>query len=162
MDIFNQNKQLKRLVVVLTILNFFLIGFFLWKDVLHRPPSGNSRDFSDVSNVLEKELNLSPPQVEQMKSIRSAFFDKEKVLSTTIRSERDSMNVGMFNKNTSEVAMKILARNIAENEYKMELLRLQQAQELKAICTEAQQEKFEALVLEIRDYFRPNNPPPRK
>lgn len=41
----------------------------------------------------------------------------------------------------------------------MELLRFEQAKELKSICNDKQQEKFEKLVKEIRDYFRPDNQP---
>jgi hypothetical protein len=162
MDIFNQRKQLLRLVVVLTILNLFLISFFLCKDVFHGPPSDKISDVHGVSIVLEKELGLSGIQAEKIKEIRASFFKKEKVLEEIIRSERDSVNVGMFNKNTNEDEIKTLARNIADNEYQMELLRFEQAQELKSICTPEQQEMFEKLVLEIRDYFRPNNPPPHK
>jgi len=162
MDIFNQRKQLLRLVVVLTILNLFLISFFLCKDVFHGPLSDKISDVHGVSIVLEKELGLSGIQAEKIKEIRASFFKKEKVLEEIIRSERDSVNVGMFNKNTNEDEIKTLARNIADNEYQMELLRFEQAQELKSICTPEQQEMFEKLVLEIRDYFRPNNPPPHK
>jgi Spy/CpxP family protein refolding chaperone len=66
------------------------------------------------------------------------------------------MNALMFNKLTDEAVVKALARGIAESEYQMELLRLEQAQNLKAICTPEQLEQFEALVKEIRDYFKPN------
>ena len=55
-----------------------------------------------------------------------------------------------------------LAKRVSEYEYKMELLRYEQAQQFKSICTPEQREKFEALVKEIRDYFKPNNQPPRK
>ena len=36
--------------------------------------------------------------------------------------------------------------------------RYEQAKELKKICTPEQMEKFETLVLEIRDYFKPDKP----
>jgi hypothetical protein len=38
---------------------------------------------------------------------------------------------------------------------------LEQAQQLKTICTPQQLEKFDKLVIEIRDYFRPDNRPPK-
>lgn len=44
----------------------------------------------------------------------------------------------------------------------MELLRFEQAKEMKLICNAEQQEKFEKLVKEIRDYFRPDNQPTRQ
>lgn len=162
MEIFAQNKLLKWCVAVLAIINILTLGTFLWKEYL--PP--NQRpvipdDFRDVSCVLQKELNLTSGQAEQIKKLRADFYDKEKVLSLTIRGERDSMNLIMFNKNTDDTLVKLLARGVAENEYKMELLRLEQAQQLKSICTPQQLEKLDKLVKEIRDYFRPDNKPPK-
>jgi hypothetical protein len=43
----------------------------------------------------------------------------------------------------------------------MELLRIEQAQEFKAICTPEQMEKFEILVKEIGDFFKADNPQAR-
>ena len=165
MDIFAQKKLLVRLVILLTILNLSSIGFFLRKDFSHRHEPKlfpHDNEYRDVSTILQKELNLNEKQVEQIKFIRADFFEKEKLLATIIRSERDSMNEIMFNKNTNDDLVKTLAKEVSENEYQMELLRIEQAQQLKAICTSKQLEKFEHLVLEIRDYFRPDNQPKRK
>jgi len=164
MDIFKQKKYLIRTVIFFALLNMFLIGIFLWKDVFRNPPPPppGSDMPHDVSSILEKELDLSVGQVNKIRKLRTSFFEKEKVVGETIRNERDSMNLVMFNKISDEAEVKNLARRIADNEYKMELLKFEQAQELKSICTPEQQEMFEKLVLEIRDYFRPNNPPPHK
>jgi len=163
MDIFSQNKLLKWCVGVLVILNVLSLGIFFCKE--YTPDSRRPvipDDFRDVSGILQKELDLTPGQTEQIKRIRANFYEKEKVLSFTIKSERDSMNIIMFNKNTDNNLVKTLARDVAENEYTMELLRLEQAQQLKSVCTAQQLEKFDKLVTEIRDYFRPDNRPNRK
>jgi len=44
----------------------------------------------------------------------------------------------------------------------MELLRFDQAQSLKLICTPKQLEKFEGLIIEIRDFFKQDEKPKRK
>jgi Spy/CpxP family protein refolding chaperone len=184
MDIFTQNKLLIRGIIVLAVLNIASIGVFVWKDFIHqprqdrqnisghpprpedfnddRPPRPEDAEnrppqyktFQDVSTVLEKELHLTPSQVAQIQALRVDFFKKEQVLGTTIRTKRDSMNQLMFNKLTDETVVKALARGIAEQEYQMELLRLEQAQTLKMICTPEQLERFNDLVKEIRDYFK--------
>ena len=102
---------------------------------------------------------MTAEQTEQIKRLRENVFEKEKELTEVIRAERDSMNVAMFNKNTNEDEVKVLANRISTNEYKMEMIRLEQSKQLKTICTAEQLEKFEKLVLEIRDYFRPDNQP---
>ena len=162
MEIFAQNKVLKWCVAVLVIINMLTLGTFLWKaySITNQRPIIPD-DFRDVSGILQKELDLTADQTKQIKKIRADFYDKEKVLSVIIRGERDSMNMIMFNKNTNDSIVKLLARSVAENEYKMELLRLAQAQQLKAICTPTQLAKFDKLVIEIRDYFRPDNKPPK-
>jgi len=135
------------------------------KDKNGGPPQND--EHKDVAHILEHELGLTQKQVEQIRSIRESFFEKEKILEAIIRGERDSMNMQMFNKNTNEEQIKSLAHRVSENEYKMELLRFEQAQQLKETCTPKQLEKLNNLVIEIRDYFRPDDrqnrqPPPRE
>ncbi len=164
MDIFSQNKILFRITIMLAILNIVSLGFFIWKESSHRPPPppGVPHGFRDVSQVLKKELDLTNEQAEQINKLRAVYFEKEKIILNTLHSERDSMNAALFNKDFNLSLLKSLARNVSDNEYKMEILRIEQAQELKNICSPSQLEKFESLVIEIRDYFRPNNQPPSK
>jgi Spy/CpxP family protein refolding chaperone len=164
MDIFEQKKLLSRIVILLTVLNLVLIGTFLWRGNFSRPepPLFRGGDYKDVSGILKQELDLNDSQVEQIQQLRSDFFEKEKVLARAIHAKRDSMNLVMFNKQTDEQLLKRLAREVADGEYEMELLRIAQAQQLKSICNPEQLEKFEGLVREIRDYFRPDNRPQDK
>ncbi len=161
MDIFAQKKLLIRTIIILVLLNVSVLGVFIRGNMMHRrppePPPGG--EFNDVLGVLEKELNLNANQVLQLKKVRNDFFDKEKLVLTALHEERDSMNAVMFNKNTDDALLNSLAKSVSENEFKMELLRIDQAKALKAICTPEQLDKFENLVVEIRDYFRPDNQP---
>jgi Spy/CpxP family protein refolding chaperone len=169
MEIFKQNKLLKITIIILVLFNIITISTIVWKDFIKKPlprknenrESNENLDISenkDVSAILKEELSLTENQAEQIKKLRTDFFEKEKILESQIRSERDSLNSTMFNKNTDEEFAKSLARRIADNEYSMELLRFEQAQKFKSICTPEQLEKFEGLVKEIRDYFKPDNP----
>lgn len=163
MEIFSQNKLLKSIILVLILLNLTVIGVYQFKSRGdgRKPPKVERNDKRDVSSVLEKELNLTDAQSEKINQLRRKFFEREKGLSDSIRSLRDSLNIIMFGKNTDTTVTVRIARNIAGHEYTMEMLRIEQAQEFKKICTPAQVEKFSDLVREIRDYFRPEiNPPP--
>jgi Spy/CpxP family protein refolding chaperone len=164
MDIFAQKKLLIRIIVVLAVLNLLSIGVFLWKDVFPPPrrmqvPAESNRD---ASSILEKELNLTREQAEQIRSLRRTYNEKEKDYVASIRIQRDSMNTEMFNGSTREEVIQSLARRIAENEYNLEMLRFEQAKQLKSICTPEQVEKFNRLVREMRDYFKPDNQPGKK
>ncbi len=163
MEIFSQNKLLKTIIVLLVLLNLASISAFIWKEYFHKQSAEKNKDeFNNVSVILKKELNLSDEQEEKIMNLRTEFLNKEKVLEEIIRSGRDSLNAVMFNKNTNEELAKSIARRIADNGYSMELLRYEQAQKFKSICTNEQLEKFENLVKEIRDYFKPNKPPKDK
>jgi len=167
MEIFSQNKLLKIIIIVLVLLNTSSVGVLVWKDYFRKPQSPKEKnEFKEVSSVLKKELSLSDDQEEKIRNLRMEFFNKEKVLETAIRNSRDSLNAVMFNKTTDEELAKSIARRIADNEYNMEILRFEQSQKFKSICTPEQLEKFESLVKEICDYFKPDNPakdkPPKK
>ena len=165
MDIFSKHKLLSRSVLFLVVLNLVTLGFFVWKEFKpHKEPLlfPINESYKDVSNILKKELHLSNKQVIQFDKIRSQNFIKQAYLKRIIRNQKDAMNLEMFNKNSDEQKIMQLARQIANNEYAMEMLRYNQAKELKAVCTPEQLEKFEKLVLEIRDYFRPDNQPLKK
>ena len=160
MDIFAQNKLLTRGIIIVVLLNMSIIGIFLWKEFHHGPLLfPDNKDYHDVAGILKRELDLTEQQAEQFKSIRADFFEKEKSLTQTIRNERDSMNMLMYNAKTDTAMVRSLAKEVSENEYQMELLRIAQAQQLKSVCTPEQLNKFERLVKEIRDYVRPDNQP---
>lgn len=157
MDILSQRKLLVRLVVVLSLLNLALLGFFGWEYFMRsprKPPKGP--DNKELSAVLKKELGLSAAQGDSLQKIRAVFFDREKMLSEATRAKRDSMNQLMFTGNNNDELLKKLAAGVAENEYRMELLRIEQAAQLRNICTTEQLRKLEGLVKEIRDYLRPD------
>jgi Spy/CpxP family protein refolding chaperone len=140
-----------------------MISFLLWKDFLRKPPhQNNPTGIQDVSKILKNELNLTKEQVDQLRNLRSGFLEEERALEASIKNERDSMNIVMFNSNTDAEKVRSLARNVAENEYKMELLRFEQAQKFKSICTPQQLQRFEGLVIEIRDYFRSDSKPAKR
>jgi periplasmic protein CpxP/Spy len=165
MDIFSQNKLLTRTILFLVVLNLGSITFFTIRAMRqnHEPLLfPKNEQYRDVSGILKKELNLSNEQVAQFDEIRKRNFEKQANLKQIIRDDKDAMNVEMFNINTDENKIKSFAKKISDNEYKMELLRFDQAKELKTVCSPKQLDKFEYLVKEIRDYFRPDNQPNKK
>ena len=98
MDIFAQKKFLITTIVVLAVLNISSIGFFFMKDAFapKGPPILGPKEIHDISVVLEKELNLSEKQVEQIRVLRSGYMEKERVLDRQIHIIRDSMNAIIF------------------------------------------------------------------
>lgn len=164
MDLFYQKKFAVRIIILLVLLNVGLLGFLVWQKGKKQDPFLYPRNesYRDLSGVLKRELHLSEVQVLQFDHIRADYYKKELELKQQIKDAKDAMNEEMFSIQTDDAMIKNLACTISEDEYKMELLRYQQAKDLKAVCNVEQLEKFEKLVKEIRDYFRPDNQPIRK
>ncbi|HMW40086.1 MAG: Spy/CpxP family protein refolding chaperone [Saprospiraceae bacterium] len=161
MDIYSKNKLLIRLVTGLSAINLLVLSFLAW-NILVQKRGISFTDKKESSNVevhaiLKEALALSDEQEVAVKNLREDFYSKERKLSSLIRDKRDSMNLIMFNQNTNDTLLYRLAHEVAANEEQMEWLRIDQAKSFKAICTPDQQVKFEGLVKEIKDYFRPDN-----
>lgn len=154
MNIFEQRRLFIGVIVGLVVLNIIGFSVVFWRGMKWPPSHG----YRNVSSVLKQKLNLSPQQTTQFEQIRAEFGQHEVSITDLIRHQRDSMNIEMFNKTTNDSLVIALSKRIAQNEYKMELLRLEQSKRLKAICTPEQLDKFGQLVMEIRDYFHPDNP----
>ena len=163
MDIFAQNKLLKRLLLVLVLLNACLIFYLFSNSNKHEPfLFPKKAPFKDVSGILKKELQLTDEQALKIQKLRDSFYIKEQVLEKTNKSQKDSMNAAMFSKNSDDRLIQHLAKSISENVYQRELLRYIQAKALKYICTPQQQEHLSEIVKEVRDYFRLDNQPVKK
>lgn len=160
MDIFSQKKLLVRLVIILVMLNMALLVFFGWNTSHPPPPPPKEPNKEKLSDMLKKELSLSEKQTGDLRKIRNDFFEKEKVLNDIIRSKRDSMNAMMFSAGANDDLLKKLASGVSESELKMELLRVEQSHQIRVICNPEQLRKLESLVLEIRDYLKPDRPTP--
>ena len=155
MDIFTRNKFLIRIIFVLIFLNLLTTGY-LW---LHKNEGPNDRQprrgKENSIQILKDKLHLNKEQEIAIFQIREGFARKEEALNQVIKSQRDSMNLMMFHAETDTNSLKLIARRVAENEYQMELYRIEQAQKLKNICTPEQLNEFQNLVINIRDFFQP-------
>ena len=166
MDVFSQNRLLIRLVTGLLLMNLMMLAFLAFREFRH--PHGERKVDTepslkkDVSAILTESLDLNAEQEEKIRTLRSNFLEKEKELSAVIRGKRDSMNEIMFSNRSNDTTLMQLAHSVAVCEEQMEWLRIEQARALRSVCTQEQQAKFENLVREIRDYFKPENKKRRK
>lgn len=157
MDIFTRNKLLLRIIIVLILLNLFSTSY-LWWSKKERPGAGDrqpGRGKENSTQILRDKLGLTRSQEDALYKLREDFNGKEEEITGLIRSQRDSMNVIMFRSDSDTTFLKNIARRIADNEYRMELLRIEQAQQLKEICSKEQLQKFQHLLNGIRDFLKP-------
>lgn len=160
MDIFKQRKILITALVVLGLCNLLLvavnlalIGFF----GMGKKQERKEQDKAKIAQVLKEKLGLNDNQTAQFQNIRDGFFQKEEAISAVIKNCRDSMNSQMYSRNANDSSLKKLAETVAAKELEMEMLRIEQARQIRAICTPEQLDKFNTLVREIRDYLKPDD-----
>lgn len=157
MDIFSRNRFLIRIIIVLLFLNIISTGY-LWIQRMEKPDDRQPKKERENSlRVLKDKLHLTREQESALISLRNDFAQKEESITQMIRSQRDSMNVLMFRADNDTSQLKRMARKVADNEYQLEQLRIDQAQKLKSICTAEQLMEFQHLVINIRDFFQPQN-----
>ncbi len=155
MDIFTRNKFLLRIILVLIFLNLFSIGY-LWWQKSEGPEDRQPRKGKDnPKQILREKLHLTREQETAIVQLRADYAGKEEAINQVIKSERDSMNQMMFHTDADTASLKRIARRVAENEFLVELYRIEQAQHLKEICTPEQLKEFEHLVINIRDFLQP-------
>ncbi len=147
-----------RLTIALLLVNAVVIGALVW-DSRHSTwqnnKDGRQRGVAEVSEILHRSLKLTDAQAQQLIVIRADFFKKERELSSSIRAKRDSMNENMFSDKIDTLRLTALAKEIADNEYQMELFRIAQARQLQMIFTPEQLRQLNQVVTDIRDYFQP-------
>lgn len=162
MDIFSRNKFLVRIIFVLLFLNIISTGY-LWFQKKEKPDDRQPKKERENSlRVLKEKLHLAREQEDAILSLRQDYAKREEMVTEMIKAQRDSMNVVMFRAEDDTSMLKRIARRVADNEYQLELLRIDQAQKLKNICTEEQLKEFQHFVINIRDFFQPQNPPRKK
>lgn len=160
MDIFSQNKLLIRTVLFLVVLNLGSITFFTLREMRqHSEGQNHSNNLKkrELSDILKKELNLTNHQVAEFEEIREQNASKKQEFKQIINQDKELLNQQMFYRNSNDEKLLALAKKIGDNEYRIELSKINQSKQLKAVCNDNQLEKLEDLMIEIQDYFRPDN-----
>jgi Spy/CpxP family protein refolding chaperone len=155
MDIFNQNKWLKRTVVFLVVLNLLILAVGAWMMRRLPPMESEWEDFEKAADFLKKELALTPEQIYELDKIHNDFIRKEMQTMGSIHHNRDSMNRAMFSAQIDTTLFYDLARRATTASYLSEIYRLEQAQKFRSLLTPEQDKKLLSMVDEARIYFKP-------
>jgi Spy/CpxP family protein refolding chaperone len=157
MDIFSQNKWLKRTIIFLVILNLLVLAFGAWMMRRLPPMREEWEDFEKASDFLKKELGLTPNQIIELDNIHKDFILKERRLMGAMHHHRDSMNMAMFKNQVDTALFYDLARRATTESYLTEIYRLEQMQKFRNVLTPEQDKKFLSMVDEARTriFFKP-------
>jgi periplasmic protein CpxP/Spy len=154
-----KNKLLWALVVLLLAANTATLVMY-WAGNKKAPqeqppPPGGVKDF------LVKELLLDSSQQQQYSQLRAAHRSATAPLREKVGALKDSLFSLLKEPNPSDAAKNEVAARIAATVQQLELLHLNHFQQIRAICTPAQQQKFDSLLHEITRRFS-MQPPMRR
>lgn len=155
MDSSTGKNLLTKILILVLILNSAVMLHLLWQNNQLRNHKKDRHNKRGIALLLKEKLDLKDDQVAQIDAIRREFLKKEELLSVIIKAQRDSMNEIMFSDKCDTIVVKKLAWRVAENEYKMERYRINQAIQLQKILDSEQLSKLRTYVKDIRDYFKP-------
>jgi Spy/CpxP family protein refolding chaperone len=157
MDIFSQNKWLKRTIAFLVVLNLLILALGAWMMRRLPPMRTEWEDFEKASDFLKKELDLTPDQIYELDNIHKDFITKERRLIGAMHHHRDSMNMAMFKNQIDTSLFYDLARRATTESYLSEIYRLEQMQKFRNILTPEQDKKLLSMVDEARTriFFKP-------
>lgn len=144
MDFIRRNKLLGSLVIVLVIFNAALLAF-LW---FGRKEKSNPKGSVGENKFLEEQLNLSPEQTTELKSLRQSHFRLIEQYQKELNETRRQLH-GLWNKENSNEQAKTLSAKMGEVQSKIEYATYDHFASIRAICTPEQQQTFDRIISEV-------------
>jgi protein CpxP len=153
MNYFNRTKWLTILVLILVALNIATVtAFWLLKDRRSGPPPPQS----GVTDFLVKELGFDSVQKQQLQQLVEAH--RREVMDTRRgnREAKDSFFALLKEPNITDAMLAAAAIKANAPDQQLEMITFRHFQKVRALCTAAQQQKFDHIIQQV---LRMNAPP---
>jgi protein CpxP len=165
MSVFTNNRLLSLITLLLLTANIVTLGY-LWthrsavvkEPIPQQPPGG------PVFEFLTKELQLDSLQQQAYKVLRDEHQSGQRPLQDSIRKAKDALFELLKMQNPPDVLVQAQSAKAAAAEQQLDLFTFKHFQKLRAICTAAQQKKFDEIIQDILRRMAPakrqQGPPP--
>jgi hypothetical protein len=159
MDFVSEKKILFRLVVLLLVMNTSIIGFLVYVTVYNHP-NGNQIEQSKSENVdligfLQKELNLSPVQVDSFRIIQREFVNEEARIREIYKPDQDKIINLALQPGDNQDSLDKLTVAVGKGISELEATRYTYYKKLYNACDKQQKDKMIGLFMEIKDVLMP-------
>lgn len=145
-----KTKLLTVLSAVLLLINLFLVGW-MW---LHKPP--HPHNLNGPKDYIVRQLGLNEEQIVRYEVLIKEHRAQQRALKDAINSTREQIYQQLLKENSNE--QEVLIEKLGELKKQIECLHWNHFKDLKKICREDQQPKFEQLALELAKLMGPNLP----
>ncbi|GAB2810082.1 Spy/CpxP family protein refolding chaperone [Ferruginibacter profundus] len=164
MSRFTNNRLLSVTTVLLLTANIATLGY-LWS---HKNNGGSNTQppppAGQVFQFVTKELQLDSTQQVSYKKLREEHQAGQRPLQDSLRKAKDEFFELLKQPMPDETAVQQQSSKVAAAEQQLELFTFKHFQKLRAICTAAQQQKFDNIIQDVLRRMapakRPQGPPP--
>lgn len=155
----SKNKNLLVIIAVLLLTNISVLGYFIWyKKDKPNEPKDNRTSFVDM---LKNEVGFSEEQVTQYKLLKDKQSETVRPMYQDMRKMKDSLFQLLSNPSTNDSILNKFTDNIALKQKTIDLQTFHHFKEIRDLCKEGQQVKYDTVVLRMfRRMGKPQSPPP--
>lgn len=162
MDFFSKNKALTLTVILLVILNLVSIGTILFREFRPDPrPFDRMGDRMErmpgrIGGFLERELRLSPEQIEKMQGYRVDHFEKMRALEMQVRSTKKQIMDMALQAGAAGEEIDSLASQIGDLNRQISLVNIEHFRLISSVLDSNQVRLFKELIGEAMPFRGPH------
>jgi len=144
----NRSKTLIAIIGILLIANIALVSFFLLKKDERKHDKRMDRK-TVIGNFLKKEIGFNDAQMKEYDSMSTWHSKYMKTMFEANRNSKDKQFKELTRANFSDSIMNTIADQSAASQKALELQMFSHLKNIRALCTPAQQPKFDSLFVKI-------------
>ena len=153
----DNSKFFKIVILILLLINMATLTF-IWS-TSQRQQNFQSRP-PDVGEFLTKKLELNEAQQKQFEELKHAHHEKVEVLRENNKKLHNDFFDLLKQPSVDSTTLRIAADAIMDNQRAIEMVTFYHFKEVRAICTPAQQKKFDEVISEALRMMSPRPPGP--
>lgn len=149
MSTITKNKLLGGAVIILLLTNIaMLVFFFCCKGGGGKGPRGGGRE-AMMKEFLQKEIGFSPQQLQQYDTLSKQHRQKMKTAFDEMKGQKEQQFKELGANGFSDSAIQLSAEKSSARQKEMETGMLRHFKEIRALCTQEQQPKFDSLFYKV-------------
>jgi Spy/CpxP family protein refolding chaperone len=143
----SDTKFLKIIIIALLLINIATLVFV----AMDRPDKGEKR--MSVKAYLDKELHFTRAQGQQLRVLQDKHHNQALVCYKASRATHDALYEHLNSPNPDSAAIQRDLKSLIDNERALEWNNFTHFQDIRAICTPEQQQKFGVLIKDALKTF---------
>lgn len=161
MNYFLKNRLVFWGIILLVVMNLSALATVWWQQHMRPgPPPGGRDEPQRIRRILQNELGLTEPQLQQFEKIQRQHRKNSRAVHENMRGLRHDLFAQLSVESPDEEKVEQLTNQIGRAQSELEKLTFKHFTELKNLCNDEQQKRLSSLISELLPGRRP--PPPHR